>query len=121
MAHPSFEIGIEIFEPQNDHEVPLGTVSRAKATCLCCGTVLSPDRVRAQLTAQNGGRILSLMKKKIVWRCTNARCSRLKPGEQGRNYRLPTTKDYEAIWKAQKELGKEAGKTTKKGIESSSR
>ena len=52
-ASPSIEF--QIFEPKNDSEVPPGTVTRAKATCLCCGTVLSPDRVRAQLTNQRGG------------------------------------------------------------------
>ncbi len=29
--------------------------SRAKATCVACGAVLPPERVRAQLTAQRGG------------------------------------------------------------------
>jgi hypothetical protein len=50
---PSLEF--EIFEPKMDKEVPGGTVKRAKATCLCCNMVLSPDRVRAQLAAQRGG------------------------------------------------------------------
>ncbi len=36
----------------------------------------------------------------------------LNPNEQGRNYRLPTAQDYEAVWKAQKELAKTAGKPT---------
>ena len=35
--------------------MPAGTVTRARATCLCCGTVLPPERVRAQLAAQRGG------------------------------------------------------------------
>jgi len=33
-------VEFEIFEPKNDNEVPPGTVTRAKATCLCCGNVL---------------------------------------------------------------------------------
>ena len=41
------EIEFEIFEPQSDGEVPDGTVTRAKATCLCCNMVLSPARVRS--------------------------------------------------------------------------
>src|SRR2546428_10278491 len=32
----------------------------------------------------------------------------LRPGEQGRNYRLATGSDYEAVWKAQKTLEKVA-------------
>ena len=39
----------EIFEPRSENDVPGGTVTRAKATCLHCGAVLPPDRVRAQL------------------------------------------------------------------------
>src|SRR5262245_13901692 len=48
-------VEFEIFEPKSDRDVPNGTVSRAKATCLCCNIVLSPDRVRAQLREQRGG------------------------------------------------------------------
>ena len=50
---PSLEF--EVFEPKFNREVPGATVTRAKATCICCGTVLPPDRVRAQLVAQKGG------------------------------------------------------------------
>ena len=39
-ARPRLEL--EIFEPKADREVPDGTVSLAKATCLCCRTVLPP-------------------------------------------------------------------------------
>jgi len=48
-------VEFKIFEPKSDKEVPSGTVTRAKATCLCCGTVLPPERVRAQLAEQRGG------------------------------------------------------------------
>ena len=48
-------IEFEIFEPKADRDVPAGTVTRAKAACLCCGVVLPPERVRSQLTAQRGG------------------------------------------------------------------
>ena len=51
----SGEISFEVFEPKNESEVPEGTVTRAKATCLCCGAVLPPERVRAQLAEQRGG------------------------------------------------------------------
>ena len=50
---PRVEFGI--FEPKAEREVAGGTVTRAKATCLCCHTVLPPERVRAQLAAQRGG------------------------------------------------------------------
>ncbi|MBI4536781.1 MAG: DUF559 domain-containing protein [candidate division NC10 bacterium] len=48
-------VEFEIFEPKTEGEVPGGTVNRAKAACLCCGMVLPPERVRAQLAAQRGG------------------------------------------------------------------
>ena len=48
-------VELEIFEPLAETEVSNGTVSRARATCLCCNSVLHPDRVRAQIAAQHGG------------------------------------------------------------------
>src|SRR5207302_3744212 len=48
-------VEFEIFEPTSEKEVRGGTVSRAKATCVCCDTVIAPDRVRSQLAAQRGG------------------------------------------------------------------
>lgn len=52
---PSVEF--EVFEPETDREVRGGTVTRARATCLCCGVVLPPERVRAQLAAQRAARM----------------------------------------------------------------
>jgi putative DNA methylase len=98
-------VAFEIFEPRSDREVPAGTVNRARATCLCCGAVLSPERVRAQLAAQRGGADVILDKKGR--RTGGARLLAvvaLKPGEQGRHYRLPTDRDYQAVWKAQKRI-----------------
>jgi putative DNA methylase len=95
----------EICEPKNDSEVPSGTVTRAKATCLCCDTVLSPERVRAQLLAQHGG--ADVVFDKEGNRTGGARMLAtvtLSPGEQGRHYRLPTGYDYQAVWKAQERL-----------------
>ena len=48
-------VEFEVFEPKTDRDVADGTVSRARATCLCCRTVLPPERVRAQLASQRGG------------------------------------------------------------------
>lgn len=95
----------EIFEPKGDKEVFAGTVTRAKAKCLCCGTVLSPDRVRAQLADQRGGAdaIFDDEGKRIGGAQLMAVVT-LKAGETGRLYRLPTKQDYRAVWRAQKEL-----------------
>jgi adenine-specific DNA methylase len=99
------EITFEIFEPKSEKEVPSGTVTRARATCLCCGSVLPPERVREQLSLQRGG--ADVVFDSNGMRIGGARLLAvvtLYPGIQGRNYRLPTESDYEAIWKAHKRL-----------------
>jgi adenine-specific DNA methylase len=105
-------VEFEIFEPKKDSEVPEGTVTRAKATCLCCGAVLPPDRVRSQLAAQKGGadvifdvkgnRIGGARMTAVV--TLNSSPSGRGRGEGGRHYRLPTDADYRAVWKAQQRL-----------------
>ena len=100
---PSIEF--EIFEPKSENEVPGGTVTRAKATCVCCGAVLPPERVRAQLSSQRGGADVVFDAK--GGRKGGARLltvATLRSGEQGRNYRLPTKRDYEAIYRATKRV-----------------
>ncbi len=85
--------------------MPPGTVSRAKARCLCCGVVLPPERVRAQLAAQRGGA-------DVVFDAEGTRVGgaallavvTLRPGEAGRHYRLPAARDYEAVRKAEERL-----------------
>ncbi len=95
-------LSLEVFEPKAEKEVHGGTVTRAKATCVCCGIVLPPERVRAQLAAQRGGG-------DVVFDEKGQRTSgalllavvTLRPGETGRHYRLATELDYEAVRKAQ--------------------
>ena len=48
-------VELDIFEPEANKDVLAGTVKRAIATCVCCGTALPPERVRAQLADQQGG------------------------------------------------------------------
>ena len=94
-----------IFDPKADREVADGTVSRARATCLCCRTVLPPERVRAQLAALRGGadtvfdddgsRTGGAMMTAVVT---------LKEGQQGRHYRLPTDADYAVVRLAQERV-----------------
>jgi adenine-specific DNA methylase/very-short-patch-repair endonuclease len=127
-------VEFEIFEPKNDKDVPAGTVSRARATCLCCNMVLPPERVRAQLAAQRGGADVIFTPSPcpspsgrgeppspypspsgrgergegiLPKRVGGARLLAivtLKEGEEGRRYRLPTDQDYEAVRKAMKRL-----------------
>ena len=100
---PRVEFGI--FEPKADREVADGTVTRARATCLGCRTVLPPERVRSQLAAQRGGadtvfdddgnRTGGAMITAVVT---------LKEGQQGRHYRPPTDADYAAVRLAQERI-----------------
>ena len=98
-------VEFEVFEPKADREVRGGTVTRARATCLCCGTVLPPERVRAQLAAQRGGADVILDAEGR--RTGGARMTAvvtLNPRQTGRHYRLPTDADYEAVRKAQERV-----------------
>jgi adenine-specific DNA methylase len=98
-------VEFEVFEPNSEKEVPAGTVTRAKATCLACGAVLPPDRVRAQISGQRGGA-------HVVFDAHGRRTGgarmlaavTLRPGEPGRHYRLPTERDYEGVRTAQERV-----------------
>ncbi len=48
-------IDIGVFQPKRDSEVAPGTIRRARARCLSCGSALAQDRIQAQLQAQSGG------------------------------------------------------------------
>ena len=99
------EVAFEVFEPASEGDVHDGTVNRAKATCLCCGTVLPPERVRLQLSEQRGGAdtIFDDAGKRIGGARMTAVVTH-RPGEQGRHYRLPTEADYAAVRRAQERL-----------------
>lgn len=100
-------VAFEIFEPKSERDVPGGTVTRAKATCVCCGIVLPPERVRAQLSAQRGGAdVIFDGKEQRTGGARMLAVVALRPGETGRQYRLPTERDYEAVRKAQARLAK---------------
>ena len=82
-----------------------GSVTRAKATCLCCGAVLGPDRVRAQLRVQRGG--ADAVFDARGQRAGGARLLAvvtLKEGDVVRRFRLPEDRDYSAVRKAAERL-----------------
>ena len=98
-------VKFEIFEPTTEKEVAGGTVARAKASCPCCSTVLPPNRVRAQLAAEKGG--ADAIFDEAGERIGGARMTAvvtLRPGETGRQYRLPTKTDYAAVRRAQQRV-----------------
>lgn len=109
-------VKFEIFEPQSDQEVQTGTVNRAKAVCLCCGVVLPPERVREQLADQRGG--ADTVFDDQGHRTGGARMTAvvtLQPGQTGRQYRLPTDADYEAVRKAQEQIAQVLEKWEREG------
>ena len=100
-------VAFEVFKPKVDRDVRGGTVTRARAACLCCGAVLPPERVRAQLAAQRGG--ADAVFDEQGRRTGGARMTAvvtLKPGQSGRHYRLPTEADYEAVRNAQERVSR---------------
>src|SRR6185437_8813393 len=86
-------------------EVQPATVARARATCPACRKAMPPERVRALLREQRGGA-------DVVFSADGRRLSGarllavvlLRPGEQGRHYRLPSDADYDAVWRARQAL-----------------
>jgi len=98
-------VALKIFEPKQASEVAGGTVARGNATCLCCNTVLPVDRVRVQISAQRGG--ADVVFDENGERSGGARMTAvvtLRPGEQGRHYRLPMQADYAAVRESQRRL-----------------
>lgn len=95
----------EVFEPKVEKEVHGGTVARAKASCMCCGTVLAPERVRAQLADQRGGAdAIFDAKGRRIGGSRMLAVVLLRPGAAGRHYRLPTERDYEVVRNAQAQM-----------------
>jgi len=105
-------VDLEIFEPGTEGEVASGTVSQAKAICLCCRIPLPPDRVRAQLLEQRGG--AEVIFDKQGNRIGGAKLMAVvinQVGDRGRSYRLPLDNDYVVVNKAAQKLAAIAAST----------
>jgi putative DNA methylase len=101
------QVAFEVFEPKSEKDVPGGTVTRAKATCVCCRAVLPPERVRAQLVTQRGGAdVVFDGKGRRIGGARMLAVVTLRPGESGRHYRLSTERDYEPVRKSQARVAK---------------
>lgn len=59
-------IEFEVFEPKSDKDVPLGTVTRAKATCICVVLFFPPTGSENNLENRKVGQMSSLMNKVAV-------------------------------------------------------
>ncbi|MDE2039592.1 MAG: DUF1156 domain-containing protein [Elusimicrobia bacterium] len=97
-------IEFEIIEPKSEGAVGGGTVSRAKAVCIANNRhVVSPDRVRAQLREQRGGADVVFDKSgRRIGGATLIAVVTVRPDSPGRHYRLATSQDYDAIYRAQR-------------------
>lgn len=92
--HEAHRVGFEIIENPNPKEVQGGTVKRGSATCPICGYTTPVKSVRKQLKARRGGAADARLFCVVTTR----------PGQQGRFYRLPTERDFEAVRRAVEEL-----------------
>lgn len=111
-------VELEIFEPRSEKDVHPGTVTRAKATCACCGTVLSPERVRAQLSAQGGG--ADVIFDSLGCRTGGARLLAVvgidEHASSGRVYRAAEAKDYTPVRSARGALERLSGLQLSNGL-----
>ncbi|MCK6469153.1 MAG: DUF1156 domain-containing protein [Candidatus Brocadia sinica] len=107
----------EIFEPKDDSEVPMGTISNARALCVACKSVLSPERVRYQLSNQKGGA-------ECFFDNSGKRLNGSTPlvvittsGEKaGKKYRVPRDEDIQAFARIQDRIEKKEAVLMGKGI-----
>ncbi len=105
-SEPSI-LEFDLYQPRTGSGVQRGTVASGRGTCLCCGgrTVLPPDRMQAQLSAQRGG--AHVIFDEAGHRVGGARMVVVvtqRPGQTGRHYRLPTPADYDPVRASQERI-----------------
>lgn len=91
-------VDFEIIDRAKAKDVGVGTIRRGSATCPLCGYTTQVASVRRQLKQRRGG-------------TSDARLYcvvSVRPGEQGRVYRLPTERDLDAVHAAGRELVRRA-------------
>lgn len=109
-------VDFEIFEPKKESEVHGPTVTRAKATCLCCGSVLPPDRVRSQLASQKGGaNVIFDLNGKRIGGARMLAVVLTKEDIPGRLYRLTSDDDYQPVFAASQDVARVMGEWESKG------
>lgn len=109
-------VEFEVFEPKTETDVQRGMITRAKATCVCCGTVLPAERVRAQLRSQRGG--TDVLFDAAGHRIGGARMIAVvtvSRGQSGQGYRLPTGSDYAAVQASQTQVAEILEEWERKG------
>ena len=83
--------------------------NNANVQCPCCGSVVpgnkSSPRTIVQLRAQRGGADVQFDENGLrIGGAFLLAVVTKKPGQRGREYRLPTARDYDVVWVAQREL-----------------
>jgi 16S rRNA G966 N2-methylase RsmD len=110
-------VEFEVFTPKSEKEVSRGTVARGNATCPACERVLPVERVRMQLREQRGGAdTIFDAKGNRIGGARLLAVVTLKDDKAGRQYRVATERDYEAVSKAQKAVAKLAKEKLPNGI-----
>jgi ribA/ribD-fused uncharacterized protein len=108
-SHPIIEL--QIIQPKTENEVGSPLVSQAKATCPYCGSVLSSERVRQQLSEQRGGTsVLFDGDGRRIGGAMGLAVVRVFEGQKGRDYRIFNELDYKTVWRATQQIEKIAGK-----------
>ncbi len=101
----SRSVEFEVVQPSSDFDASKGTVVRAIATCLCCGSAVPPSRVRSQLSAQHGGAdVIFDSEGRRIGGARILAIVTLNEESRGRHYRSPVDSDYRAVREAQQTL-----------------
>lgn len=98
-------IVFEVFSPESEDDVPDGTVANARGTCLACGSVVAPERVRAQFRAQRGGADVAFNADgQRTGGSTLLAVVTTGPGKTGKRFRSATEDDYRPVWRSSQQL-----------------
>lgn len=94
-------IEFDVFVPKTESEVGPGFAVGGKALCPVCRTVLAGQRVRAQLAAERGGGSPRFNDRgERVGGATMIAVVTTSESSDGRSYRIPQTRDYQAYCRA---------------------
>jgi putative DNA methylase len=109
-------VDLKTFTPQSEKQVPPGSVTRGNATCLACERVLPNERVRVQLREQRGGADVIFDKQgKRVGGARLLAVVTINDNAAGRQYRVASARDYDAVREAERPLAKLAKETLPNG------
>jgi adenine-specific DNA methylase len=107
----------EILTPESESEVRKGTVTRGNAACPSCNAVLPVGRVRDQLAAQRGGADVKFdAKGKRIGGAWLLSVVTIDHNKSGRQYRLPTDRDYDTVYRAARALQRVAATKLPNGL-----